>query len=89
MPIQLLYRPVLHYIQLYGLCYTRRRHAYTSASHDAMIIVSSCYVIAAGAPLMCSLIGVAMRPLSPRHPITGRLRTRHAWQHAFSDIDIV
>ena len=86
MPIQPLYRPVLHYIQLYRLCYPRRRHAYTAATHDAIIIVSSCYVIGAGAPLTCQLIGVAMRPLSPRRPITGRLGTRHAWQDALSDI---
>jgi len=28
-------------------------HAYTAAMHDAIIIVSSCYVIAACAPLNC------------------------------------
>jgi len=33
MPTQLLYSPVLHYIQLYRLCYPRRRHAYTAATH--------------------------------------------------------
>jgi len=27
-----------------------------------------------------------MRPLSPRRPVTGLRGTRHAWQHAFSDI---
>jgi len=27
-------------------------HAYTAATHDAIIIVSSCYVIAAGAPII-------------------------------------
>ena len=47
MLIQLLYRPVLHYIQLYGLCYPRRRHAYTAATHE-------CCVIAAGAPTSLS-----------------------------------
>jgi len=45
-------------------------------------MVSSCYDIAAGAPVICQLIGVAMRPLSPRRPITGRLGTRQAWQQA-------
>ena len=53
MPMQLSHRHVLRYIQLYGLCYPRRRHAYTAATHDAIIIVSSCYVIATGAPLSC------------------------------------
>jgi len=28
-------------------------HAYTAATHDSIIIVSSCCVIAAGAPLSC------------------------------------
>jgi len=56
----------------------RRRHAHTAATHDEIIIVWSCFVIAAGAPLICQLTGVAMRPLSPRRPITGRLGTRQA-----------
>jgi len=30
-----------------------------------------------------------MRPLSSRRPVTGLRRIRHAWQHAFSDIDAV
>jgi len=51
--------------------------ALAAATHDAVKIVSSCYVIAAGAPLCCRLNGVTMRPLSPRRPITGRLGTRH------------
>jgi len=28
-------------------------HAYTATTHDAIITVSSCYVIAAGAPISC------------------------------------
>jgi len=43
--------------------------------HDTIML--SCYVIAAGTPLICYLIGVAMRPFFPHHPITGHLRTRH------------
>jgi len=62
MLIRLLYRPVLQYIQLYRLCYLRRRlrcnhnpclaHG-TAVTHDDIVIVSSCYVIATIAPLSC------------------------------------
>ena len=44
----LLHRPVLHYILLYRLCYSRDVydiiiiHAYTAAMHDTVILVSSC-----------------------------------------------
>jgi len=50
------------------------------ATHDAIIIVSSCYVIAAG-PHLQLLAEMSLydyvTALSPRHPITGRLGT---WQ---------
>jgi len=45
--------------------------------------MSSCYIIATGAPLICWPIGVAVQHLSFHDPITGRLGTRHA----SSDID--
>ena len=50
-------------------------HAYTAATRDAVgvIIVLSCYVIVAGAPLSCWLNGVAVRPLSPQ--------SQAVWEH--------
>ena len=42
-------------IQLYRLCYPRRRHAYTAPTHEA-IIVSSCYIIAADVGNLPTLI---------------------------------
>ena len=58
MPIQLLHRPVLHYIQYMGFAACDDIYdvmllilAYTAATHGAIIIVSSCCVISAGAPL--------------------------------------
>jgi len=55
--------------------------------HDAIIIVSSCYVIAAGAPVICKLIGAAMWPLSSHCPITGHLGvgTQHLATRLFRD----
>ena len=51
MPIQLLYT-ALHYIHLlYRLRYPRRRQAYTPATHDTIVIVSSCYIVATLASL--------------------------------------
>ena len=36
-------------------------------------------------PLLCQMIGVAMRSLSSRRPITGRLGTRHLATRLFRD----
>ena len=59
--------------------------AYTAATQDVIIIVWGGCIIATVAPLSCWLNGVAMQPLSPHHPITGRLGTCHA----FSEIDAI
>jgi len=50
-------------------------HACTAATRDAvgLIIVLSCYVIVAGAPLSCWPNGVAVRPLSPQ--------SQAVWEH--------